>query len=240
MNQKFLDFFQMQYNNDSFDFEFKFNEITTNKEIFQLLKYFEIKIKYIANFENTKYSETFYNQYLQFWKILFEKYQFDELNIPICETYGMLFNFECNNPEHIYCYVNVSEVMKNKNSMLLTSINRLQTKNIVKPDRNIYKLQPVNHKNPIIIFDTIFEPNFHIVDGNHRYLNAIYQNSDLPVLVMPYQCIKKEFFINTFNYLLFMLVNEMNRTIMFITDGTEKLNTEINNSIQLINYNLGL
>ena len=71
--------------------------------------------------------------------------------------------------------------------------------------------RPVDWNNPIILVQTIEYPEFKVIDGNHRYQNAIQQNHHLPIQILPYDAITPDYFINTFNYLLFIIKNEFNR-----------------------------
>lgn len=183
-----------------------FNEISTNQTVQQIIQLYIETVQKLGFKRKYKYILI---EYMKWFECISKQYKYDEINknpniiFPSISIYSDDF--------HSYAYFDVdycTTALLNTKIYTFTDINPNE---IFYSKRPISKPRPIDWNNPIILIQTIDYPEFQVIDGNHRYQNAILQNLSLPMQILQYDAVTPECFINPFNYLLFEMKNEFNR-----------------------------
>lgn len=208
MNPRFKLFLLQHLDIDNINFSDTsiLNEISNDQVAQQIVNFYIVAIKNLRI--NQKYKSILTN-YMEWFKSLIKQYKSDAID----KFPNRIFPFISYYTEHLnsYAYFDVdfcTSILQNTKVYTFRDIN---PNNIFYSSRPTSNPRPVDWNNPIILVQTIEYPEFKVIDGNHRYQNAIQQNHHLPIQILPYDAITPDCFINTFNYLLFIIKNEFNR-----------------------------
>lgn len=155
--------------------------------------------------------------YFSIWKQIFDKLDYNTLDrIPI-NPFQRSMNYPFP-PHTLYSIFNVDSILKDSDLLRKTTLKEANLKNLKSSLCNKTNLRPVDWNKPILICDVLTES--FIIDGNHRYQNAKSQNLDIPVLIISYQDLSKQHFINEFNYAVFICMEEVNQCALSFDDAT--------------------
>ncbi len=175
-------------------------EFTTNTQINQFIseaiKAFEFRF---PNRNNTIHT------YFSIWKQIFNKLDYNALDRITMNPFqwSMEYSFP---PISLYSIFSVDSILKDSELLRRSTLKKANLRNLKPGLCNTAPLRPVEWDNPILICDALTKPI--IIDGNHRYQNAVSQSLDIPVLILPYKDLSKQHFINEFNFAVFICVEE--------------------------------
>jgi len=208
MNPRF-EFFLSQHldiDNVSLNDTSIFDEISTNQTAQQIVQLY-IDAIHKLDFEQ-QYKHVFI-EYMDWFGCVSKQYRYDAINKIPSRIFPSVSVYE--NDFYSYAYFDIDHCTTVLQRTSIYTFADISPKNIFYSCRPIQKLRPIDWNNPIILVQTMEYPEFKVIDGNHRYQNAIQQNLPIPMQVLLYSAITPECFINPFNYLLFITKNEFNR-----------------------------
>lgn len=155
--------------------------------------------------------------YFSIWKQIFDKLDYNTLDRLPINPFQRSMNYSFP-PLTLYSIFNVDSILEDSELLRKTTLKEANLKNLKSPLCNKNNLRPVDWNKPILICDALTESI--IIDGNHRYQNAKSQNLDIPVLIISYQDLSKQHFINEFNYAVFICMEEVNQCALSFDDAT--------------------
>lgn len=182
-----------------------FNDCTTNEEIINVIKALHHYVKRNHIF-SSEYIEVF-SFFLNSWIKEFQQSKYNELKAPIDKYFNWHIDLESLNKK-IPCLFNVDYLILNKSHFKSIEVNKENISSINYDKTCILSnLFTIDLSDPIILIDTLFTPQYILVDGNHRFKKALQISQTLPAKIIPFHSIKEEMFVNTFNFKLFKFFN---------------------------------
>lgn len=151
------------------------------------------------------------NNYYSLWKNNYSHLQYDELPCFMDEIFQWEFEYPFLSYP-LYSIFNLYFILKDSDMLIKTSLKKFGFHNLTTSSRLRTSFRPVDPNNPILACGTIGKQAV-LVDGNNRIQNATMQNSDIPLLILPYERINKKHFINEFNFAVFIYIVEINSII---------------------------
>ncbi|WP_448917842.1 hypothetical protein [Holdemanella biformis] len=228
MNTKFKTFLSQHLDIDNIQIAEStiFNEISTNQTFQQIVQI------YIDTTKKLNIKQQYKNiliEYMKWYASLSKQYTYDTIN----KNPSRIFAYVSIYNENVctYAYIDIdycSIILQNTD---IYTFDKISKDNIHYSIRPLNKLRPVDWQHPIILIQHMEYPEFKVIDGNHRYQNALRQNQSLPMQILPYSEITPKCFINNFNYLLFIIKNEFNRIYSLCASNynLKIVNAQINN-----------
>lgn len=176
------------------------------------------------------------SNYLTQFDLLLKRYAYDSLVKKPSEIFGSVNTYS--ETLTMYIYFDLDQCKQYLKIKPTYTFNQISSNSIYASTRPNEPLRPVDWNNPITLVQTIEEQEYLIIDGNHRYKNAIRQHTNIPMKCIFYADIEPKFFLNDFNYVLFMFKNEYFR-ILSLCYGNypiDIIQSQINDSISKTLY----
>lgn len=208
MNPKFKKFLCQHFDIDNIQMSENtiFNEISTNQTIQQIVNYY---IDATQRLKMKQQYKCFLIDYMKWFASISQQYRYDTINKYPNKIFADVSIYTDNICTFAYFDIDYCTMIL-QNTKIYTFQDIPQT-NIFYSTRPLGKLRQIDWQTPIILIQNMGYPEFKVIDGNHRYQNALRQNQSLPMQILPYSEITPKCFINNFNYLLFIIKNEFNR-----------------------------
>lgn len=233
LNTIFKNYMLKQLNNSDFSDNSILSEITDNKCAKKII---EKHMRYTKSLEIPSIYKQVLTDFTQRYDSLLKKYKYDKLSKNPSAIFGSVNNYD--ETLAMYIYFDLDQCKQYLKMKPIYTFNEITNDSIFASQRPNESLRPVDWDNPITLVQTIGDYEYLVIDGNHRYKNAIRQHSNIPMKCIFYENIEPKFFLNDFNYILFMFKNEYFRilSLCFGCYPIDIIKKQINDSISKTLY----
>ncbi len=184
---------------DKFKFEF-----TSKDQIDQFISLGSEYFKYVYP-DRFNEIDTFYSIWIQIFNEL--KYRHFKKKTVRTYEWHRTFNFS-QHTFKLYSNFNIDSILKDSAILKKTTLREANFNFLINTSCDRVPFRKVDWNNPILVCNTLSESI--VIDGNHRYQNAVSQNLDIPVLIISYPDLSKLHFINEYDFYVFKLGEEFN------------------------------
>lgn len=210
MNSKFKLYLLTQLDNDAKcknDISI-LSEITDNKCAKKII---EKHMRYTMALEIPPIYKKLLSNYLDQYDLLFANYAYDSLLKKPSAIFGSINIYS--ETLSMYTYFDLDQCKQYLKAKPIYTFKQISKNSIYASKRPDEPLRQVDWNNPITLVQTIGDYEYLVIDGNHRYKNAIRQCLNIPMKCIFYEEIEPKFFLNDFNFILFMFKNEYFRIL---------------------------